>query len=643
MVTRQAGSKLLSPQSTLNFTIKFRQGPDHDWRWVRNEQGLGDGYIVVDVGAPEGSDDEDLPDLIHGLNPSLKWSPHLSQCPGTRLWTIEVPVDGAQDDDNSTFSHVPLGIPWGGFLSKGKHLVLLGFAGINNAVDGMTLFRNDEFGRVTIHIRNDSAKAGSGTVLVAVGDNFESANAAVMYHARGLVSTADRAGESSTKLEKLSDNVEANWYENWYDGLGYCTWNALGQRLTAEKVITAVDALADNNINISNLIIDDNWQDIDYHGDQWQQGWNDFEAEPKAFPNGLTGLVSEIRSKHKNIEHVAVWHALLGYWAGIAPDGNLAKRYRTIEVVRGEDSSRKNIPLGGKMTVIAKEDVHKFYDDFYRFLSESGVAGVKTDAQFMVDTWVSPKVRRELIQPYLDNWLLASLQYFGGRAISCMSLSPQIIFHTQLPRGRPTMLCRNSDDFFPDVPSSHPWHVWANAHNSLLTQHLNILPDWDMFQTTGAYAGFHAAARCVSGGPIYITDVPGQYHLDLIKQMTGVTPRGRTVIFRPSVLGRSLDQYVNYDDLSLLKISAYNGRAVTGTPIMGIFNVSGRPLTELVPLARFSGVLSSMCSDLLENGRLFISTRLKALGVLESAWKEMGLDAGWSNEVEVKVYLTLEK
>lgn len=459
----------------------------------------------------------------------------------------------------------------------------------------------------------------------------------------------------------------------------------------------AVDALADNNINISNLIIDDNWQDIDYRGDQWQQGWNDFEAEPRAFPNGLKGLVSEIRSKHKNIEHVAVWHALLGYWAGIAPDGNLAKRYRTIEVVRGEDSSRKNIPLGGKMTVIAKEDVHKFYDDFYRFLSESGVAGVKTDGQFMVDTWVSPKVRRELIQPYLDNWLLASLRHFSGRAISCMSLTPQIIFHTQLPRGRPTMLCRNSDDFFPEVPSSHPWHVWANAHNSLLTQHLNILPDWDMFQTAGAYAGFHAAARCVSGGPIYITDVPGQYDLDLIKQMTGVTPRDRTVIFRPSVLGRNLDQYVNYDDLSLLKISAYNGRAVTGTPIMGIFNVSGRPLTELVPLARFSGVLPSMwyvvrshqsgkvtvpvqttssaslltvtldnggydilsviplslyetetrgrvyvaslglvgkmtgcaamlnhSTDLLENGRLFISTRLKALGVLgENPWNDL--------------------
>ena len=28
---------------------------------------------------------------------------------------------------------------------------------------------------------------------------------------------------------------------------------------------------------------------------------------------------------------------------------------------------------------------------------------------------------------------------------------------------------------------------------------------------------------------------------------------------------------------------------------------------------------------------------------IETAWKEMGLEAGWSNEVEVKVYFALEK
>jgi hypothetical protein len=211
------------------------------------------------------------------------------------------------------------------------------------------------------------------------------------------------------------------------------------------------------------------------------------------------------------------------------------------------------------MTVIAKDDVSKFYDDFYSFLASAGVDGVKTDAQFMTDTWVSAAARRELLYTYLDAWTISSLRHFSIKAISCMSQTPQILFYSQLPRNRPAVLCRNSDDFFPEIPASHPWHVWTNAHNSLLTQHLNILPDWDMFQTVHDYSGFHAAARCVSGGPIYITDVPGQHNMDLINQMTGITPRGKTVIFRPSVLGRSLDQYVGYDDDSLLKVAAYHG------------------------------------------------------------------------------------
>lgn len=538
------------------------------------------------------------------------------------------------------------------------------------------------------------------------------------------------------------------------------TWNALGQRLTDDKVLDAVDELAKHNIKITSLIIDDNWQNIDYAGEgQFQHGWNDFEAEPKTFPHGLKDVVSKIRSRHPNIQHVAVWHALLGYWAGLAPDGALAKKYKTESVVR-EDQNRRLLPLGGKMTVVGKEDVHKFYDDFYSFLSSCGIDGVKTDAQFITDTWVSAKSRRELITEYLDAWTISSLRHFSIKAISCMSQTPDILFYSQLPRNRPTILCRNSDDFFPDVPSSHPWHIWVNAHNSLFTQHLNILPDWDMFQTVHDYSGLHAAARCVSGGPIYITDVPGQHNVDLINQMTGITPRGKTVIFRPSVLGRSVNQYTDYNDEALLKVGCYNGRAVTGTPIMGVFNVSTRALTDIIPLEQFSGVLPSshyvvrahttglvtspvrtdlstskltvtldvrgyeiftayplspfdsgslgrvyVASlglvrkmtgaaaivsnryDLQRNGRVFVDTSIKALGVLgiyvsklpqmdieadfmatiqgqvipphtvavsktakevleidvEKAWNELGLKAGWGNEVEVKVYFSIDK
>lgn len=103
--------------SSLNFTIKFRQSPDHSWRWARDEQGLADGLVILAKPAQGNSSHADvqLPDIIHGLNPNLKWRSRMSQCPGTELWSIEVPVGGVKED-KSTFADVPLGVPWGQFV-----------------------------------------------------------------------------------------------------------------------------------------------------------------------------------------------------------------------------------------------------------------------------------------------------------------------------------------------------------------------------------------------------------------------------------------------------------------------------------------------------------------------------------------------
>ncbi|KAK3335977.1 glycoside hydrolase superfamily [Cercophora scortea] len=601
--------------SAFSFTVKFRQRPDQPWRWARDEHDIDDGQVTVSQDSDMEDGPVDLPDLIGNLNPELAWASRTSQCPGTSLWSVKAHVGGAIGDTPGSASP-SLGVPYAGqyvkefslvrswspwlvprqgkrdptlkledavlcsFLSpQGKHLVLLAVSGLNNIV---TVLRKEALGATHLHIQNDGTKAGVGIILVSVGKNFESAVAATMYHARSLV------------MAGVTVPVMPEWYGNYIDGLGYCTWNGLGQELTADKVAKALDTLAENHINITNLIIDDNWQDIDYRGaSQWQHGWMDFEAEPRTFPNGLQALVSGIRSRHQNIRYVAVWHALLGYWGGLAPDGALAQTYRTVEVER-TDFAPDSLPVDGKMTVVAKEDVARFYNDFYRFLAEDcGVDGVKTDGQFILDTLKGATPRRELIDSYVDAWMDASLRHFSGNVISCMSQTPHILFQNQLRNDRPAFICRNSDDYFPNDAASHPWHVWSNAHNSLLTHHLNVVPDWDMFQTVHEYAGFHAAARCISGGPIWITDVPGQHDIGLIRQMTGTTTKGKTVIFRPSSIGRTISQYTKYGGLNLLKIGAYHGRAETGSPIMGLFNISTVEVTEIVPLSGFFGLTPS--------------------------------------------------
>lgn len=104
--------------------------------------------------------------------------------------------------------------------SEGQHLVLLALSGVNNV---MAVLQSDDANKVKLHLRSDADKQETGTVLAAVGHNFESANAAVMYHARSLVVASKQAtGEYEKELEALREGVKPEWMENWYDGLGFC-------------------------------------------------------------------------------------------------------------------------------------------------------------------------------------------------------------------------------------------------------------------------------------------------------------------------------------------------------------------------------------------------------------------------------------
>ena len=221
-----------------------------------------------------------------------------------------------------------------------------------------------------------------------------------------------------------------------------------------------------------------------------------------------------------------------------------------------------------------------------------------------------------------------------------MAQIPQMIFYSQLPSNKPRILCRNSDgkspkstlfsrylqalDFYPEVPASHPWHIFCNAHNALLNQYLNILPDWDMFQTDHPWAAFHAAARCVSGGPIYFTDEPGKHDIGLIHQMTAPTPRGNTVILRPDTVGSSMQQYVDYQEEKLLKVGTFVGTQGEGNGILGIFNINQKRISELLSLREFPGILDSKSYIV----RAHTSGKVTSIMDGRSKTASMGMDLG---------------
>lgn len=105
----------LRVEGQLRFTVKFRQSPDVEWRWVRDEQGADDGIVIETADAVGRGSPSDLSSIIHDLNPSLKVRSAPSQCPGTELWSIETTVPRAVDDISSSTT-IRLGLPWGKFL-----------------------------------------------------------------------------------------------------------------------------------------------------------------------------------------------------------------------------------------------------------------------------------------------------------------------------------------------------------------------------------------------------------------------------------------------------------------------------------------------------------------------------------------------
>lgn len=81
----------------------------------------------------------------------------------------------------------------------------------------------------------------------------------------------------------------------------------------------------------------------------------------------------------------------------------------------------------------------------------------------------------------------------------------------------------------------------------------------------------HAAARAVSGGPVYVSDAPGAHEFDLLRQL--VLSDGS--ILRAALAGRptrdSLFRDVLRDGVSLMKV--WNCNASTG--VVGVFNLQG--------------------------------------------------------------------
>lgn len=350
----------------------------------------------------------------------------------------------------------------------------------------------------------DAFTAGHGglAAYLAVG---EDAYELVRRSAREV---AARLGISKLRRDKpIPDFV---------DGFGWCTWDAFYQDVSAEKVLAGLERFRAGGVSPRFLILDDGWQSVSRRS-TGETRLTAFAANQK-FPGGLAALVTTAKRRF-GLRHFLVWHAVVGYWGGV--DGEALPGYGVRDQPRqfGE-GILAHVPSfnhdwwGSLVGLVPAESVARFYDDYHAELAAAGVDGVKVDSQAVLEALAHGAGGRVRLSRAYRAALEASASLrFEGRLINCMSNAQETWY------GSPnSTLIRSSIDFFPARPESHGAHLFANAQVGLWFGEF-MQPDWDMFQSGHAWGEYHAAARALSGGPVYVSDTPGEHDFALLRRL----------------------------------------------------------------------------------------------------------------------------
>lgn len=311
---------------------------------------------------------------------------------------------------------------------------------------------------------------------------------------------------------------------------GWCSWDAYGVGVAAKDLL-AVAAKA----KPAWMVLDDGWQE-EVSADKWREWLH----TPQSGQLGRKGLdVADLASKLKPAE-LFVWHTLHGYWGGVAAGrGYATGRSRP----RWPDGLRMQCPgeldvWDGDFSLVEPKDVERFYKEFYQGLHAAGVQGVKCDGQFLPEVLLGPFGACA----YRAAQEEAALAVFGEvpPALHCMGMTLPAIHGC----GRASVTRVSDDHAYPNVEEDAKTvarHIWHCAVNSVWLSGF-VHCDWDMFRTGAWHAGMHAAARAVSGGPVYVSDKAEVLDPEALKPL--LLPDGKGRVVPCSGAGAPVDRHV---------------------------------------------------------------------------------------------------
>jgi raffinose synthase len=349
-------------------------------------------------------------------------------------------------------------------------------------------------------------------------------------------------------------------YPAWADELGWCTWDAFYADVDEEKVLAGLQSFRDAGVVPGQVILDDGWQD------RTEKSYlRSYGLKPAAFTDGSLRSLIERAKGDFGVRLFGCWRTLFGTMRGVdVTSPSLSHLQSSLVHEPGTEADT--------FGVVHLPDVARFHDEYGAALAAQGVDFVKVDFQSALHLMTYPETgRSEAARQWQHALQDSTNRHFGGQLLNCMAMSGDQTYHT--PHGN---VCRASDDFFPGKDDSHPTHIRQNLSNSLWLGNLQW-PDWDMFQSGHPWAEYHAMARAISGGPVYVSDKPGASDFALLARL--VANDGRTLrCCRPALPTRDTVLVDALRERRLMK--AQNVTATAG--VLGVFHPDPDPGAEAI-------------------------------------------------------------
>ena len=277
--------------------------------------------------------------------------------------------------------------------------------------------------------------------------------------------------------------------------LGWCSWDACYTDVNEKIIRQKADELHEKQVPVRWMLIDDGWFAAK------DKTLYDFAPDPVKFPNGFAGMIEDIRSK-TDIRWFGIWHALGGYWDGVAPDSPLAAK----------EAPYLYQAASGRLVPSPKTGAG-FYDDWCKVLKKNLVDFIKVDGQSATPLYFENCLPVSEAARGMNEALESGAYRMDGAIINCMGMAMENVL------ARPaSAVSRNSDDFVPLKESSFAEHLLQNAYNAIYHNEIYCC-DWDMFWTKHEDAVKHSLLRAVSGGPVYFSDKIGDTIPEVLKPL----------------------------------------------------------------------------------------------------------------------------